>query len=464
MSRAAFLFFLLAAVCGAISPPTDGKEKTRTSVHLEETAHRPIIRNSFAVIGHHGTAALQGTPASTELLSTAVNGSADAADGHSSAVNNTAARPSLMGSSWEPAAPSAVPMPRPSMFDGAAFSMWMITGAVTISLMVFDFVVLQRFTPDAGFTQHVCVLSFWVIIGLCFNVMVYHRRGKHAAMEWTTGYLLEWMLSMDNLFVFHLVFRAFNTPRRVQHKSLFVGILGAALFRMMFFISVSYVLSTISWIHYVFGFFLVYSGIQALISADDEPDVANLWIVRFLQWALGDRLLQRYDLEGCNLFVSEGGKWCATLLVPVAACLELVDIVFAADSVGAKVSQIPDTFIAYTSSLLAMFGLRSLFFIIEDMVEEFELLKYGLCFILVFIGAELIFSNWVHLPTALVFGVISVVFLVCIVGSMLRATVLKKQLPDRPTEPGEAQQEPARQEPAQASATQEEPAAIMQES
>merc|ERR1719335_1795520 len=177
---------------------------------------------------------------------------------------------------------------------------------------------------------------------------------------------------------------------------------------------------------YFFGLFLVISGFQAVNTDDDNEDVASSWPVRFLGWLLNDRLLPppHYDIQG-RLWVSTKETLSGerririSMLVPVIMCLELTDILFAVDSVSAKVGQIPDQFVAYSSSVFAMFGLRSLFFIMEDLVHRLRFLKYGLCFILIFIGAELLLANVIQLPATVVCIVLLSVFTFCVGLSIL---------------------------------------------
>jgi tellurite resistance protein TerC len=178
-------------------------------------------------------------------------------------------------------------------------------------------------------------------------------------------------------------------------------------------------LSFIHWFRFIFGALLIYSGIQAA-QDDDDLDISEMFVVRMLKKCLNGRLVERYDLEEHRMFILEDGELRATLLVPVIFCLEATDILFAIDSVSAKVAQIPDYYIAYSLSVLALFGLRAMFFIINDLVDLFDMLKYGLCFILVFIGIELMVADWVQLPAQAVFVVVLSVFIVCTAGSTVK--------------------------------------------
>lgn len=315
---------------------------------------------------------------------------------------------------------------------------WVVLAVATVSMVLLDFMVIQpRVQPistSGGLRSSGLVLLLWLSFGLAFNLYIGFRHGLEDGLMWCNGYLLEWLLSMDNLFVFHLVFQLYKTPAHLLHKALFWGILGAILFRMIFFITLNSLLNVIHWFRYIFGFFLVLSGIQAAMDNDENPDLENSFQVKCLRWLFQNRLMKDPNYEMSGRFFcwktaeSDGtGDWDSTskaklqisMLVPVIVCLELTDIFFAVDSVSAKVAQIPDQYVAYSSSVFAMFGLRALFFIVEELINRLHLLKYGLCFILVFIGAELLLSDYVRLPATAVCLLLVGVFAGCVVLSLL---------------------------------------------
>ncbi|CAK0900773.1 unnamed protein product [Prorocentrum cordatum] len=294
------------------------------------------------------------------------------------------------------------------------------------------------------------VLLCWILCGMAFNGVIFWKKGTEAGVQWCCGYFLEWLLSFDNIwgagiekgpgslcsapsasqsagrcwctlllptiFVFYLIFQTYKTPRELLHKALFIGIAGAIVLRIFFFVALSQLLQVVHWIRFVFGAVLVYSGVQAARQEDDDANPADSLAMKAFQAFFGDRVQSVYDIEGKHLFVTKGQITYATMLVPVIFCLEATDILFAIDSVSAKVAQIPDVYIAFSSSAMAMFGLRAMFFVVQDLVDMFDLLKYGLCFILVFIGVELIVSDFVQLPIQVVMAVIFSVFAVCICG------------------------------------------------
>jgi tellurite resistance protein TerC len=263
---------------------------------------------------------------------------------------------------------------------------------------------------------HLGLLCFWVLIGLAFNALVYVQKGSELSLSWSAGYLLEWLLSMDNLFIFHLVFQTYKTPRALLPNVLLIGVLGAVVCRMLFFAVFASLLNLTPWVRVIFGLLLIYSGIQAARGDDDDEDVCDNLAVSCLRQVFGSRIKDTYDMQG-RLFLWENGRLVMSMTVPVIVCLIFVDTIFALDSVSAKVAQIPNYYISCSSSVLAMFGLRSMFFVIQELVDCFELLKYGLCLILVFIGIELMLAPWVKLPASTVLIVIVAVFAICVAGS-----------------------------------------------
>lgn len=310
-----------------------------------------------------------------------------------------------------------------AFFSSASPREWMLLGATCVGFFLVDYFVIQN--GPSTFYYHACALALWLLLALAFNGFIAWQQGKEQAMMWTSGYLLEWMLSMDNLLVFHMIFKVYKTPPTHIHKAVFVGIFGAIFMRMVFFMVLSTMLHCMSWVRIPFGCLLLWSGVEAARSDDDEDyNVEDMRIVRGLRWLLGDRLVDRYSKTPELLLADAKQGFQVTLLFVVVVCLEASDIIFAMDSVSAKVAQIPDQYISFSSSIVAMFGLRALFFIIHDLVEMFDLLKYGLCLILVFIGSELIFG--VSLPPASACLLIASVFVVSIIGSVTMKRIQTK--------------------------------------
>jgi len=319
-----------------------------------------------------------------------------------------------------------------NFFRSAPGKDWMILAVTCIVLFVFDLAVIQQF--QRSFRVHALTLVFWLCVAVLFNVVVWVRFGHAQAFDWCTGYFLEWILSLDNLFVFHLVFETYKTPPNQTHRAVFLGILGAVIIRMVFFMLVSTLLHYFSWIRIPFGLLLIWSGVQAARGDDDDMELNDMWLVKSLKWLFGSRLKDGYDEVEGRLFVREkGGTLQVTLLAMVVVLLELSDVVFALDSVSAKIAQIPHQYIAFSSTVLAMFGLRAMFFIVKDLVEMFELLQYGLCLILVFIGIELMFARYIKLPSGTVCIMILSVFIIFTAASVARRRMTEGRNPQAET-------------------------------
>jgi len=306
---------------------------------------------------------------------------------------------------------------------------WLLLFAFVVVMILLEIFVIRPWfakTSKSGLSRTLPVVFCWVCAALLFNLYIGMRHGTQDGVRWMNGYMLEWLLSMDNIFLFHLVFKLYKTPATLHPKALFWGVFGALIFRMLFFVALNSLLEVMHFCRYIFGAFLVWSGFQALRADDEDEDLAGTWPVRLLSWLLNDRLLPapHYDMQG-RLWVTEQNKDNGasvtrfSMLLPCILCLELTDLLFAVDSVSAKVGQIPDQFVAYSSSVFAIFGLRALFFILEDLVNKLRFLKYGLCFILVFIGIELMLAEFIELPATVVCLVLCVVFVVCAALSLL---------------------------------------------
>jgi len=300
------------------------------------------------------------------------------------------------------------------LLNAADWQEWASLTAVVLTLAAVDYFLLPK---EGGRMSNLLILAFWIIAGLAYNVYFFVQYGKDNGAEWCTGFILEWMLSIDNLFVFHLCFKVYRTPPRLMQKALFFGILGAVGLRMVIYFALGSLMQVVSWIRIMFGFILIYSGIQAVREEDEEEDVSQTYTVRTLRWILGSRLMESYDMEGRLFPKGADGRRMMSLNFYVIVCLQVTDVLFAVDSVSAKVAQISNQYTAYSSSVMAMFGLRAMFFVLKDLVDYFEMLKYGLCIILVFVGGELIMSPFLHLDSGTVCIVILSVFTVSLTAS-----------------------------------------------
>ena len=309
------------------------------------------------------------------------------------------------------------------------------TGGI-LGLLALDLGVFHRDAHPVSIREAAGWSAVWVSLALIFNVALYFyvgwrlesgglaRPGVEAddaawqiALEFLTGYLVEYSLSVDNLFVFVLVLRYFAVPAAQQHRVLFYGILGALVFRGAF-IALGSVLMQFHWVVWLFGTFLIVTGVKMAMSSDAtlEPD-RNL-LLRLLR-----RLLPvSAEFHGPRFLIRDGGRLVATPLLVTLCCLEATDIVFALDSVPAIFALTREPFIVFSSNVFAILGLRSLYFLLGDAVERFHLLRYGLAVVLVFVGLKMVWlDTWYggKFPIGLSLGIIAGVLVASIVASML---------------------------------------------
>ena len=235
------------------------------------------------------------------------------------------------------------------------------------------------------------------------------------AMEFFSGYLIEKTLSVDNVFVFLLIFTAFQVPAQYQRRVLIYGVLGAIIMRAVMILAGAWVVSEFSWVLYVFGAFLLITGIRMLVAADAEPDVANNPVLKFarrhLRVAEGD--------HGERFIVVKDGVRYVTPLFLVLILIEVTDLVFAVDSIPAIFAITTDPFIVFTSNLFAILGLRALYFLLVDVADRFHLLKYGLAMVLTFIGVKMLIMPWYHVPVQASLTVVAVLISASCLASVL---------------------------------------------
>lgn len=289
----------------------------------------------------------------------------------------------------------------------------------TFIILVFDLTLLRQGAKE-DFRGHAQVLSFMVLCSVSYGVAVWRYRGAHDGEAWAMGYLLEWALSLDNLFVFHLIFKSFQVPPELAQFALMIGIYGAIVLRVLLILGLSVLLSLSYWVYAALGISLIASGLMALQDDDDGEDISDLRTVRFFKWLFGRRLQESYG-EGGRLFVCDGSGLRVTLLFLVVCIVMVVDVLFALDSAGSKTGIVTDPYINLSSSLLAMLSLRAMFFIVRDMIDHFALLKYGICAILMYIGVGMILQRWVQIPLDVTCGVIVLLFAVSVLASAAQA-------------------------------------------
>ena len=294
-------------------------------------------------------------------------------------------------------------------------------------MLLLDLGVFHRKSERVSVRAALGWTAFWVILSLCFNGWVWNQFGQEKGMEFLAGYILEKSLSVDNLFVFLLIFNYFKVPPEVQHRVLFFGILGALVLRGVFIYLGATLVHQFHWILYLFGAFLVFSGIKLLFLDDDDELNPENAVVKAFRARL--RLTDRF--HGDKFWVRKEGLLYATPLFLVLIAVETSDVLFAVDSIPAIFGVTDDTFVVYTSNVMAILGLRALYFALAGLLEYFHYLNYGLAFVLIFIGAKMLGENYIDLSIAVELGVIAVLLIGAILASMLFP---KKIEPDQEVE------------------------------
>ncbi|HEX9172115.1 MAG TPA: TerC family protein [Telluria sp.] len=265
----------------------------------------------------------------------------------------------------------------------------------------------------------------WVSLALLFNGGLWWYLKETAgaavadqkALEFLSGYLIEKTLSVDNVFVFLLIFSAFQVPQQYQRRVLIYGVLGAIVMRAVMIMAGAWVVREFSWVLYLFGAFLLFTGMRMLVAADAEPDVANNPVLRFARRHL--RVAEGEHKE--RFFVVKDGVRFVTPLFLVLILIEVTDLVFAVDSIPAIFAITTDPFIVFTSNLFAILGLRALYFLLVDVADRFHLLKYGLAMVLTFIGVKMLIMPWYHVPVQASLTVVAVLITASCVTSLLVA-------------------------------------------
>ncbi|QLF93817.1 TerC family protein [Pseudomonas sp. ABC1] len=293
-------------------------------------------------------------------------------------------------------------------FMGTAAWLWLSFLVLVFSLLAFDLGVLHRDSKPIGVKESLMLSAGYITAGLLFSIWVWYQKGGDSSLDYLTGFLIEKSLSIDNVFVMALIFSFLGIPREHQHKVLFWGILGVIVLRALMIGLGAVLIHRFEWILYVFGVFLVVTGVRMLFAkVDDEPDLANNFLVQFLRTHL--RVTDR--LHGQRFFVRQPNRhgktvlWATPLLLALIL-IECADVVFAVDSVPAIFSITQDPFIIYTSNIFAILGLRALYFALAALIHRFAYLKYALALVLVFIGGKIFLVGIIgKIPAGISLGV-----------------------------------------------------------
>jgi len=294
---------------------------------------------------------------------------------------------------------------------------WILFNLFALGMLALDLKVFHRPGRAVGLREALGWSAVWVALAATFAVIIYFWQGHQAALEFFTGYVIELSLSVDNLFIFLLVFRYFTVPEEQQHRVLFWGILGALLMRGVFIGAGVGLIHRFHWILYVFGILLVYSGIRVCVMGDHQIDPAKNPVVKAVRrWI---PVTEHY--QGSRFFIRDGqGKSSlyATPLFVVLLVIETTDVLFAVDSIPAVLAVTLNAFIVYTSNVFAIMGLRSMYFGVSGLMKSFRFFHYGLAVILIMVGLKMLVADYYRVGTAATLGAVALILIVSLVASV----------------------------------------------
>ncbi|MFN7258904.1 MAG: TerC family protein [Cyclobacteriaceae bacterium] len=293
--------------------------------------------------------------------------------------------------------------------------LWIFFNLFVLAMLALDLGVFHRKSHEVSVREALTWTCVWITLAMLFNLFVYYYFDRSKALEFFTGYLIEKSLSVDNIFVIILIFSYFKVPSAYQHKVLFWGILGALVMRVIFILTGVELIHRFHWLIYIFGAFLVYTGIRMLTSGDLKIDPEKNPLVKLARKVMPITP----SFEGDRFFVKQEGKTWATPLFLVVILIETTDLIFAVDSIPAILAISDDSFIVYTSNVFAILGLRSLYFALAGIEKYFKYLKFGLSAILVFVGLKMCIADIFKIPIEVSLIVIGFTLMIAMVSSRL---------------------------------------------
>jgi tellurite resistance protein TerC len=303
--------------------------------------------------------------------------------------------------------------------------MWIGFNAFVLIMLALDLGVFHRKSHEISVKEALTWTGVWITLALLFNLFIYYQRGEALAIQFLTGYLIEKSLSIDNIFVIILIFSYFQVPSAYQHKVLFFGILGALVMRAIFIFAGIELIHRFHWLIYIFGGFLIVTGIRMLFASESKIDPEKNVFVRMARKIIP--ITSEY--HGDKLFTRKDGKTWATPLFLALMVVEGTDLIFAVDSIPAILAISDDPFIVYTSNVFAILGLRSLYFALAGIEKYFKYLKHGLAVVLIFVGAKMALADIYKIPVE-----ISLIVIAVILGVSMLASVVKAKKQDELTE------------------------------
>ncbi len=284
-----------------------------------------------------------------------------------------------------------------------------------LAMLALDLGVFHRKAHEVKVKEAIAWSIFWVVLSLLFNVCIYFWFGSQKALEFLTGYLIEKSLSVDNIFVFLLIFSYFQIPSKYQHRILFWGILGALIMRGIFIAAGVSLIHRLEWIIYVFGVFLIYTGFKMAMQKGQKVHPEKNPVLKLARKYFPVAKGRTYG----KLFLRENGKLVATPLFLVLLLIETTDVVFAVDSIPAILAITIDPFIVFTSNVFAILGLRALYFALAGIIQWFHYLHYGLSVVLIFVGIKMTLSDIYHIPITISLGLIAGILILSVGASLI---------------------------------------------
>ncbi|WP_428040581.1 TerC family protein [Candidatus Avelusimicrobium fimicolum] len=295
-------------------------------------------------------------------------------------------------------------------------AMWIAFWVIVLAALFIDLAVLNKHHGKVSMKEAALMVCAWVSLALLFGGAIWLVEGPRHALEFYTGYVLEYSLSVDNMFVFIMIFGYFAIPHNLQPKALLWGILGAVILRFLFIFLGVQLISLFSWTIYVFGALLIFTAAKMLLQKEDDNfDPSQSFILKLLRKVMPIKT----DYHGENFFVLEAGKRMATPLLAAVMVIEMSDLIFAVDSIPAVLSITQDTFLVYSSNIFAIIGLRSLYFLLSGMAGKFPYLKYGISVILFFVGVKMLLSHFLPIPIVASLGVIVGILALSVLASKI---------------------------------------------
>jgi tellurite resistance protein TerC len=294
---------------------------------------------------------------------------------------------------------------------------WVAFNLFVLVMLAVDLGVVHRRSHEVKLTEALVWSGVWIALALLFNLGVYYWYGPQPALEFLTGYLIEKSLSVDNIFVFLLLFSYFRVPPLYQHKVLFWGILGALVMRAIFIVAGISLLQRLHWIIYVFGALLILTGIKMVTEKDKEIHPEKNLVLKLFRRLVP--VTEHYHED--RFLVKQAGRYVATPLFLVLLVVETTDVIFAVDSIPAILAITVDPLIVYTSNAFAILGLRALYFALAGVMRRFHYLHYGLSAILVFVGVKMLLTDIYKFPIAVALGVVASILMIAFVASVVRA-------------------------------------------